>query len=175
MDVETRKLLGPNQKGEICVKTPFMMNGYYKLDCSDIYDEDGFLKTGDVGYYDEEECLYVVERIKEMFKYLSWHIVPSVIEKVLVEHSEIKEAAVFGIPVSEEEGEMPAACVVLKEGSNISTKKIEDFVSSKVSDRERLRGGVFIVSELPRTPSGKLKRKEVRDCIIKFLNDNKKQ
>ncbi|XP_044258783.1 4-coumarate--CoA ligase 1-like [Tribolium madens] len=173
VDIETNKTLGPNQKGEFRVKTPFMMNGYYKADCSDIFDEDGFLKTGDVGYYDTNGCLYIVERLKEMFKYLSWHIVPSVIENVLLEHPEIKEAAVFGMPINEEVGEAPAACVVLHNGSKVSEEEIGEFVASKLSDREKLRGGVFIVDELPRTPSGKLRRRDVKNYILSLNEKNK--
>ncbi|EEZ98040.2 uncharacterized protein LOC658921 [Tribolium castaneum] len=175
VDVETNKTLGPNQKGEFLVKSPCMMKGYYKADCSDIFDEDGFLKTGDVGYYDQDGCLYIVERRKEMFKYLSWHIVPSAIENVLLEHPEIKEAAVFGMPINEEMGDAPAACVVLQNGSKVTVQEIADFVASKVSDREKLRGGVFIVQELPRTPSGKLKRRDVKNYVLSLNRGTNKQ
>ncbi|XP_044269359.1 4-coumarate--CoA ligase 1-like [Tribolium madens] len=172
VDVETNEILGPNKKGEIYAKTKSLMKGYYNSDNKNIFEEDGFLRTGDIGYYDEDECLYYVERIKEMFKYLSWHIVPSAIELVLMEHPAIKEVVVFGFPRSEEEGEVPTACVVLKDGPTASGKEIEDFVASRVSDKEKLRGGVYFMNELPRTPSGKLKRKEIRDYIIKELKKN---
>ncbi|RZC37650.1 AMP-binding domain containing protein [Asbolus verrucosus] len=140
VDLETKEILGPNQKGEIYIKTPALMTEYYHFDTSDILDKDGFLKTGDVGYYDEEECFYIIDRVKEMFKFMSWHIVPSSIENVLLECPAVEKAAVFGIPKSEEEGEVPAACVVLREHFNASKEEIAEFVAARVSDREELRG-----------------------------------
>ena len=141
------------------------MKGYYRGDASQAFDKEGFLKTGDIGYYDEEECVYVIERIKEMFKYQSWHIIPSSIEVVLLEHPGIKEAVVFGLPEGEN-GEVPAACVVLKEGFTLSGEEIDAFLKERVADRERLRGGVTFVQVLPRTPTGKVVRKEIRDFVI---------
>lgn len=166
VDVETNKILGPNQKGEICAKAKSLMKGYYNADNTNTFEKDGFLKSGDVGYYDEDGVLYIVERIKEMFKYLSWHIIPSAIELVLMEHPDIKEVVVFGFPRNEEEGEVPAAAVVLKEGRSVTENEIQDFVESRVSDKEKLRGGVYFMKELPRTPSGKLKRKDIRQLIL---------
>ncbi|XP_063930902.1 uncharacterized protein LOC135143007 [Zophobas morio] len=165
VDIDTEQLLGPNQKGEICIFSPSLMQGYYKLDSSEVFDKDGFLKTGDVGYYDEDGYLYVVERIKEMFKYQSWHIVPSAIEAVLLEHKGVKEAAVFGLPGGED-GEVPAACVVLKDGYSLSEEEIDSFLKERIADRERLRGGITFVKTLPKTPTGKVVRKKVRDSII---------
>jgi 4-coumarate--CoA ligase len=97
-DLSSDQLLGPNEKGEICIASPSMMLGYYRGDCTAAFDNNRYLKTGDVGYYDEEGCLYVTDRIKEIFQYQSWHIVPSCIEAVLMEHPAVKDAAVFGIP-----------------------------------------------------------------------------
>lgn len=172
VDIDTEELLGPNQKGEIRVKSPSLMLGYYQADASSCFDNDGFLKTGDLGFFDEDECLYVVERFKEMFKYLSWHIVPTAIEAVLMEHPAIAEAVAFGIP-KKEEGEVPAACVTLKQGLCTTVSHIDAFVTERVSDRERLRGGIFIVDNLPKTPSGKIIRSEVRKTILKTVQNQK--
>ncbi|KAJ3664401.1 hypothetical protein Zmor_008576 [Zophobas morio] len=167
VDVSTNQTLGANQKGEVCVKSCTTMKGYYKAASTAAFDSDGFLKTGDIGYYDSDGCLYVIERLKEMFKYLSWHVVPSSIEAVLLEHPGIKEAVVFGTPKSEEEGEVPTACVILKEKGCVREEEIEEFVEKRVSDYERLRGGVIFVDELQKTPSGKLMRKEIRNNILR--------
>ncbi|EFA00289.1 uncharacterized protein LOC657935 [Tribolium castaneum] len=166
---DTEEVLGPNQKGEIRIKSAGLFKGYYKADSSQCFDKDGFLKSGDVGYYDADGCLYVVERIKEMFKYLSWHIVPSLIEAILLEHPAVKEAVVFGIPAGEK-GEIPAACVVLKDKCcNVNKDEILKFVEERVSEREKLRGGITFLNELPRTPTGKLIRNEVRNIVIKSM------
>jgi 4-coumarate--CoA ligase len=144
------------------------MVGYHNLDSSECFDRDGFLKSGDLGYYDEDKCLYVVGRVKEMFKYLSWHIVPSSIEGVIMEHPAVKEVVVVGVP-REEEGHVPAACVVLNEGCSARKEEIETFVAERVTDREQLRGGVVFAKELPRTPTGKVVRKEAQERVLKML------
>jgi 4-coumarate--CoA ligase len=171
VDLDNDEVLGPNRKGEICIKARSVMKGYHNLDSSDVFDEDGFLKSGDIGYYDDDGYLYVVERVKEMFKYLSWHIVPSLVESVLLEHPAVEEAAVFGLPRNEEEGEVPTACVVLKEQCQVTEQEIKDFVAVRVSDREQLRGGVFFVEKLARTPTGKLMRKDIKNNVIMLLNN----
>jgi 4-coumarate--CoA ligase len=167
---ETDETLGPNHVGEIRVKSPSMMTEYYNLDSSQCFDNDSFLKTGDLGYYDDNKCLYVVGRLKEIFKYKLWHIVPSSVESVVLEHPAVKEAVVVGVP-REEEGEVPAACVVLKEGFSAGKDEIEEFVAERVSDREKLRAGIVFVTELPKTPTGKVIRKDVQEWVVKVLND----
>ncbi|RZB38879.1 4-coumarate--CoA ligase 1-like, partial [Asbolus verrucosus] len=162
----TNQILGPNEKGEIRVQTPCALKSYFKTDSSQIFDDDGFVKTGDIGYYDEDGCVYVIERIKEMFKYQSWHIVPSALETVLLEHPAVKEAVVFGVPCGDD-GEAPGTCIVLKENSYASKEEIFEFVAKKVSDREKLRGGIIFVSNLPKTPTGKIMRREIRTSVVK--------
>lgn len=78
-DVENKRTVGPNQFGELCFKGPGVMKGYIGNEeaTRDIIDDDGFLHSGDIGYYDEEGFFYVVERIKELIKYKGfqvWHI-----------------------------------------------------------------------------------------------------
>ena len=169
VDFATGEMLPPNKKGEICVFSRSLMKGYHKKDSSQTFEKDGFLKTGDEGYYDEEEYIYIVERIKEMFKYQSWHIIPSSIETVLLEHPAVKEAVVFGLP-HDEDGDVPAACLVLKQGGNIGEQEIDKFLTERVADRERLRGGVTFVETLPQTPTGKIDRRQVRDFVVNMKN-----
>lgn len=161
---KTKALAGPNEKGEIYVKSPYMSPGYYNNPLS-IRDPDGFVETGDVGYYDEDECLYVIDRIKEMFKYKSWHVVPSFLEAILQEHPCVKEAAVFGIPHKVDEF-WPAACVVLRDGSEVNEDDIDRFFTTKVERWHKLRGGIRIVETLPQSPSGKLQRWKIRELFI---------
>lgn len=142
------------------------MNGYYNMDSSSAYDSEGYLKTGDIVYYDDEYCFYVVERSKEMFKCKGNHIIPSVIEEVLLLHPAIKEAVVIGIP-HEMDGFHPMGVVVLKNFyQHISAEEIELFVRENVYEAQRLRAGVKIVKELPRTSSGKLQRNVTTEIIL---------
>ncbi|VEN42268.1 unnamed protein product, partial [Callosobruchus maculatus] len=83
VDPDTEELCGPNQSGELRIMSKLSMNGYYGRDSSDSYDADGWLRTGDKVYYDEDMCFYVVDRIKELLKYKSWHVAPAMIEEVI--------------------------------------------------------------------------------------------
>lgn len=166
VDLSTGKNLSFNQSGEIRIKTSATTLYYYNQTYSDICDSDGWLKTGDVGYFDENYCFYVVDRIKEMFKYQSWHIVPAVIESVILEHPAVLEAIVVGLP-HEPDGEIPVGIVVLKDNyKTVTADDIINFVNEKVDERQQLRGGVKFVEEIPRTPSGKHSRKIARDIIF---------
>ncbi|KAJ8924037.1 hypothetical protein NQ315_006814 [Exocentrus adspersus] len=167
VDVETRETLCANKEGEICIKTPYSMNGYYKLDSSSAYDSDGFIKTGDIGYYDEDEFLYIVSRIKEMFKYKSWQVAPTFVEEVLEQHPNVKEAVAFGIPHEIDEFH-PAAFVVLKEGAEASMEDLQEFVSGQVSEFQKLRGGIKIIDAIAKTPSGKKLRRENAQMFLKL-------
>lgn len=75
IDIETEKTVGKNQIGELRVKGKALMSGYFNNpETKDAFDENGFLITGDIGYYDEDYCLYIVDRIKDLIKYQSWHV-----------------------------------------------------------------------------------------------------
>ncbi|XP_065158131.1 luciferin 4-monooxygenase-like isoform X1 [Atheta coriaria] len=167
VDPESNKLLGPDEMGEILFKPPSKLLGYYKK-TEDSYDADGFFKSGDIGYFNQHFLIYVCDRIKDMFKYMSWHIVPAAVEAVIKEHPAVQECVVFGIP-SEIAENLPAAAVVLKPGCNIKESDIEDFVAELVVDREKLRGGVYFVENMPKTPSGKIQRRKVKDMLLKCM------
>lgn len=81
MDLETGRNLGPNKKGELCFKGPQIMKGYCgnAQETSAIFDADGFLHTGDVGYYDDDGFFYIVDRVKELIKYKGYQVNGSII------------------------------------------------------------------------------------------------
>ncbi|XP_017775780.1 PREDICTED: luciferin 4-monooxygenase-like [Nicrophorus vespilloides] len=166
VDIETGDNVGFNQTGELCVKTEWVSNGYYRQDSSSVWDDEGYLKTGDVVYYDEDFCFYVVDRIKEMFKYRSWHIVPAKIETIILKHPGIDLCGVVGIPHPEDDCHA-LAVVQLREGSDLSPEEIKEFVERQVDDRHKLRAGVRIMDKLPLTPSAKIRR---RDLVTMYVN-----
>lgn len=166
MDPETNESLGPNKVGELRIKSGKGMTGYYNTDSSDAFDEQGFLKTGDLGYYNEDFCFFIVDRIKEMFKFRSWHIPPAVVEAVLLKHPGVAAGIVIGIP-HEEDGDHPMGVVILKgDSKNVTAEEIRDYVDKRVDDRQQLRAGVRIVEKIPHTPSGKPRRHVVRNMIL---------
>ncbi|CAG9765022.1 unnamed protein product [Ceutorhynchus assimilis] len=166
----TEKPVGPNQEGEIHIKSNFIMSGYHKYSKPDIYDKDGFLKSGDVGYYDQDGYLYVTDRISEMFKYKTNQISPTVLDNIIAQHPAVKEALAFGVPHFVDRNHA-AACVVIKANAKVTPTELEEFVNKQVSDAYKLRGGVMILESLPKSATGKYLRRTARDLFIKFKND----
>ncbi|RZF44807.1 hypothetical protein LSTR_LSTR000759 [Laodelphax striatellus] len=166
VDLETGKNVGPNVVGELCFRGPHIMQGYYDNPnaTANIIDKNGWLHTGDIGYYDEQENFYIVDRLKELIKYKGYQVAPAELEGVILTHPGVKDAAVIGIP-DESSGELPKAFVVKQPGAKIVEKDIVDYVKGKVSSQKRLRGGVEFVSAIPRNPSGKVLRRILRDGI----------
>ncbi|XP_050463423.1 uncharacterized protein LOC126857738 isoform X2 [Cataglyphis hispanica] len=167
-EFETDETLGPNCEGELCFKGDLIMKGYYndKKSTSMTIDKDGWLHTGDVGYYDEEGYFYIVDRVKELIKYKGYQVPPAELEAILLTYSGIKDAAVIGIP-NEETGELPIAFVVKQKGFDIREEDIIQYVNERVSNPKRLRGGIKFVDSIPKTPSGKILRRVLRNMILK--------
>ncbi|XP_018575536.1 4-coumarate--CoA ligase 1 [Anoplophora glabripennis] len=166
VDPETETVLGPNEPGELRVKSKTVMNGYYNRDFSNRYDKDGWFRTGDIVKYDENGYFYVVDRLKEMLKYRGWHIPPAILELELSHHPAVKRVVVIGKP-HEEDGDHPMAVIVLEEDAkDVTAKDIERYVEERVDEKQRLRGGVKFVTSIPMTPSGKIKRRKLRRMVL---------
>lgn len=169
IEQRTEKILGPNQVGELRIKSKFLMNGYLNNFDSDCWDEEGYFKTGDIVYFDEDYCFYHVDRIKEMIIYKSFHVVPNNVEGVISCHPAVKLCAVVGRPNSEV-GDLPTAFVVLYDDANATAREILNYVNENVErEEQKIRGGLFIVNDLPKTFSGKVKRRYLRDQILMEL------
>lgn len=108
------------------------MGGYYGNEKATkaTIDEDGYLHTGDVGYYDEKEYFYIVDRVKELIKYKGFQVPPAELEAILFTHSAIKDAAVVGLP-DEFAEELPLAFVVKKPNVDVSSEEIIKYVNGK--------------------------------------------
>lgn len=76
--MDTDKLCGPGERGELRMKNKYIMNGYYKMDSSSAFDADGWFKTGDLVYFDENGYIYIIDRIKDLLLYTLYNITPSV-------------------------------------------------------------------------------------------------
>ncbi|KAF2892397.1 hypothetical protein ILUMI_13775 [Ignelater luminosus] len=98
VDPDTEEILGPNQPGELRVKSEYCMNGYYGTDSSYEWDSDGFLKSGDIAYYDEDNCFFIVDRIKDVLNYITYRVYPAHLEKILLTHPAVHNAVVIGKP-----------------------------------------------------------------------------
>ncbi|KAJ8974588.1 hypothetical protein NQ317_014793, partial [Molorchus minor] len=129
-DPETGKSLGSNQVGELCFKGPMVMMGYYNDEKAtrETFTSDGWLKTGDLGYYDDEKFFYVVDRLKELIKYKGFQVAPAELEAILIMHPCVRDVGVAGLP-DELAGEVPVAFVVKETGAEITSKELEDHVA----------------------------------------------
>ncbi|XP_052754223.1 uncharacterized protein LOC113522308 [Galleria mellonella] len=166
VDIETRKPVGPNVHGELCFKGPLIMKGYIGKDKTDDFDDEGFFKTGDIGYYDDDKYFFIVDRLKELIKYKAFQVPPAEIEALLLQHEAVQDAGVVGLK-HKESGEVPLAFVVKRPGKTVTEKEIQAFVAERLSNPKHLRGGVRFVTAIPKNPSGKILRKELRKMASK--------
>lgn len=167
IDPDTGKVLGPNQRGELCFKGDCIMKGYIgDAKSTQTVIQDGWLHTGDIGYYDDDFEFFIVDRIKELIKYKAFQVPPAEIESLLLTHPKIKDAAVIGKP-DEAAGELPMAFVVKQANVQLSEEDVIQYVAKSASPAKRLRGGVRFVDDIPKNPSGKILRRVLRDMINK--------
>ncbi|XP_015428610.1 PREDICTED: 4-coumarate--CoA ligase 2-like isoform X2 [Dufourea novaeangliae] len=131
----------PGETGEIWIKGPHVMKGYYNNEAAtqSMIVEDGWLKTGDIGHYDEEYDFYITDRLKELIKVKGFQVAPAELEALLRSHPGVVEAGVVGVPDARC-GEVPKAFIVPKKGSNPTVESIQNFVKGKVSDYKELKG-----------------------------------
>lgn len=155
--------LGPNQRGELCFKGPRVMKGYIGNDeaTKETIDMDGWLHTGDIGYYDENFIFYVVDRKKELIKYNAYQVPPAEIELLLQSYPKIRDAGVIGIP-DDNTGEKALAFVVKQPGESLTDTEVIGFVRENLSKPKQLHGGVRFIDEIPRNSSGKVLRKDLK-------------
>ncbi|CAN0843758.1 4-coumarate--CoA ligase 1 [Linum grandiflorum] len=123
-------------------------------------DKQGWLHTGDIGYIDDDDELFIVDRLKEIIKYKGFQVAPAELEALLVAHPQISDAAVVGMK-DESAGEIPVAFVVKADNSDLTEDAIKQYISKQVVFYKRI-GRVFFRDSIPKAPSGKILRKNLR-------------
>ncbi|KAL6642614.1 hypothetical protein ACP70R_020795 [Stipagrostis hirtigluma subsp. patula] len=162
VDLDSGCCLPPGSCGELWLHGPAIMKGY--LNGEDASTRvDGWLRTGDIAYFDPDGYLYIVGRLKEVIKYKGFQIAPADLEAVLMEHPEILDVAVTSAE-DEEAGEIPVAFVVKNAGSTLSCMQVMEHVAKQVSPYKKLRKVVFVES-IPRSAAGKVLRRLLRDSL----------
>ncbi|KAK6509514.1 hypothetical protein TWF481_004254 [Arthrobotrys musiformis] len=165
------KELGRNVPGELWVRGPNVMKGYYNKPeaTADTITPDGWLKTGDVAYVDDEGLWYIVDRKKELIKTSGYQVAPAELEAVLLEHPDVADAGVIGIKWAD--NERPRAYIVRNAGSKVTSEDIKKYMSKVCSSYKQLTGGIVWVDEIPKNPSGKILRKVLRERAAKEVKD----
>ncbi|XP_023160554.2 4-coumarate--CoA ligase 1-like [Drosophila hydei] len=156
-----------NEVGEILIKTNQKWNGYYgnPVQTAQTLDSEGWFHMGDIGYFDKDNRLYLVDRKKDLLKYQSMHYTPNEIEKVIVELPEVQEVCVVGIkdPLY---GDAAGALIVRKPNSVLSEKQVIGHVAKRISVQyKQLHAGVRFVDKIPVNINGKVLRNAAREMF----------
>ncbi|KAJ8323780.1 hypothetical protein QVD99_007061 [Batrachochytrium dendrobatidis] len=170
IDTETGKELGVGEQGELCVRGPNVMKGYFnnhEATAASI-DSDGYFHTGDVAIVHESGEFTVMNRIKELIKYMGIQVAPAELEEKLLQYPKIADAAVIGRP-DELSGEVPVAYVVLKPGVTCTEDEIKSFIAKNVASHKLLRGGVVFIEKIPRAPTGKCLRRILQQQDLEYM------
>ncbi len=157
---EPDRVLGPGEQGEICVSGPQVMAGYANRAKENIEAfEDGYLRTGDIGYLDDDGYLYIVDRIKELILSGGFNVYPRMVEETIHLHPAIDEVAVCGVP-DQHRGEVVKAYVTLQEGEKATVAELKAFLKDKLAPFQMPRK-IEIRSSLPKTLIGKISKKDL--------------
>jgi len=154
--------------GEIWLKGPNIFKGYLNnpAGTANTFSSDGYFKTGDVGYVDALGNFYITDRVKELIKYKGFQVAPAELEGVLISHPKVNDVAVMGIYDAAQATEIPRAYIVPAQGVRRGKETEEEIVkwlAARVAGHKRLRGGVRFVDEIPKTESGKILRRVLKE------------
>jgi acyl-CoA synthetase (AMP-forming)/AMP-acid ligase II len=169
IDDEGKDITAFGTRGELCVRGPTIIRGYFENPSANKrdWDDEGFFHTGDICFIEEKSGLYyIVDRKKELIKVRGFQVAPPEVEAVLLSHPEIVDAGVIGVPDPiREGGEVPRAYLVRRtpKGEKPSEAEIHALVGAKLASYKRLEGGIVFIEAIPKNASGKILKKELRE------------
>ena len=160
---ENNRELETGERGEICIRGPNVMKGYWNRPeaTAEAIDSENWFHSGDVGYLDDEGFLYICDRVKDMVISGGENIYPAEVESVLFEHEAIAEVAVIGL-ADEKWGEAVTAVVVLKQDTQLTLEELRDFAGTRLA-RYKLPLKMRTIDQLPRNPAGKVMKFKLKD------------
>ena len=140
IDTDSLKPLGVGEAGEIWLRGPQIMQGYWKQPAatSEALVGEGWMRTGDLGYFDVDNHVYIVDRLKEMIKYNALQVAPAELEDIIQSHPAVFDVAVVGVP-DPSAGEIPKAFVVRKERANLEAEELMRYVAAHVAPHKKVR------------------------------------
>jgi acyl-CoA synthetase (AMP-forming)/AMP-acid ligase II len=158
------------QTGELWIKGPNIFMGYLNnpTGTANALTSDGYFKTGDVGHQDENGNFFITDRVKELIKYKGFQVPPAELEGILLSHELVDDVAVIGVYDESQATEVPRAYVVPKKGTSKGREgEIVGWLAERVAGHKRLRGGVRFVDEVPKSASGKILRRLLKERAAK--------
>lgn len=156
--------LAPGEIGEIVAIGPNVMKEYWDMpEATSSTIVDGVLHTGDIGYLDEDEYLYVIDREKDMYRSGAENVYPAEVEAVLIDHPKIEDVAIIGVP-DEKWGETGKAFIVCKKGKTITKEEVRSFLNGKIA-RFKFPASIKLLDSMPVTVTGKLKKSMLKDSL----------
>ena len=156
--------IGPGEIGEVIAKGDHITQGYWKRpDETAKTLKNGWLYTGDLATVDEGEYIYIIDRKKDMIISGGENIYPKEIEEVIYTHPSVSEVAVLGVP-EKEWGEAVKALIILKEGKSATEREIIELCKKNLAGYKKPKS-VDFVQNLPRTPSGKILKRKLRETF----------
>ncbi len=165
VDIVSQKPLGVGETGELWVRGPNVMKGYWNQPAAtaDTLLADGWMRTGDIGYVDSDGCVFLVDRLKEMIKYNALQVAPAELEDIIQSHPAVADAAVVGAP-DPTVGEIPMAFVVKRQGAALEADELMQYVAARVAPYKKIRAVEF-VQEIPKSPAGKILRRVLKETV----------
>ncbi|KAF2740343.1 4-coumarate-CoA ligase-like protein [Polyplosphaeria fusca] len=162
------KEVAPGEVGELWIKGPNVFKGYLNNPegTANSLMPDGYFKTGDIGYQDKDGNFYITDRVKELIKYKGFQVPPAELEGKLAAHTKIADAAVIGVYDKEQATELPRAYIVPAAGieaNEATTAEITQWLNKQVANHKKLRGGIIFVDEIPKSVSGKILRRVLKE------------
>jgi fatty-acyl-CoA synthase len=155
------KLLGPGQRGEIVVRGPLVMAGYYKNPAASAEaGRHGWHHTGDIGYLDDDQYLFIVDRAKDMIITGGFNVYSAEVEQVLLAHPAVQDCAVIGLP-DEKWGERVTAVIQLRPGHSVTADEARAFVKERLGSVKAPKQ-VEVWPDLPRSKIGKILKPEIK-------------
>lgn len=171
--------VSPGEQGELYVKGPNIFLGYHKNDTATAEClEDGWFRTGDVGFITKDGSLVITDRIKELIKYKGFQVAPAELEGYLTGHELVDDVAVVGVKSTALDTEVPRAYIVRKGGlcavQHNDARDIIQWLDERVAKYKRLRGGVKFVNAVPKSASGKILRRTLKSRATKEFGEEEK-
>lgn len=165
------KSIPAGREGEMWILGPTVFEGYHNNPeaTTNAKTADGYFKTGDVGFEDQDGNLFITDRLKELIKYKGFQVAPAELEGLLLDHPQVEDAAVVGVYKNEIASEVPLAFIVLREHAQkdgTTAKAIIEWMNTRIAKPKHLRGGIIWIDKIPKSLSGKILRRELKKFLI---------